>query len=129
MIDSDKLEAAFTDKTKMLILNTPHNPTGKVRDRCLSGIITIMPSLYVSLQVFTRAELEVIADVCRRHDVLCVSDEVYEWLVYSGSEHVRIATLPGMWERTVTIGSAGKTFHATGWKVSCLLVWPCRSVT
>ena len=92
--------------------------------------------------MFTKAELEVVADLCKKYDVLCVSDEVYEWLVYSGSEHIRIgmsgsppppppqayflnlafsvlaATLPGMWERTVTVSSAGKTFSATGWKVN-----------
>jgi len=79
----------------MIILNTPHNPFGKV---------------------FTRSELEVIADLCKRYDVMCVSDEVYEWMVYTGNEHVRMASLPGMWERTVTIGCAGKTFNATGWK-------------
>ena len=61
-----------------------------------------------------------IADLCKKHNVICVSDEVYEWLVYPGSEHIKIATLPDMWERTITIGSAGKTFHATGWRVSML---------
>lgn len=57
-----------------------------------------------------------IADLCKKHNVLCVSDEVYEWLIYDGNEHVRMCTLPGMWERTITIGSAGKTFSVTGWK-------------
>lgn len=80
----------------MIILNTPHNPTGKV---------------------FHRKELEVIADLCKKWNVLCVSDEVYEWLVFDGAEHVRICTLPGMWDRTITIGSAGKTFSVTGWKI------------
>ncbi|XP_009071774.1 PREDICTED: kynurenine--oxoglutarate transaminase 3 [Acanthisitta chloris] len=79
-----------------IILNTPHNPIGKV---------------------FTREELQVIADLCIKHDTLCISDEVYEWLVYKGNKHIKIATLPGMWERTVTIGSAGKTYSVTGWKL------------
>uniref|UniRef100_A0A8C3PL76 Aminotransferase class I/classII large domain-containing protein n=1 Tax=Calidris pygmaea TaxID=425635 RepID=A0A8C3PL76_9CHAR len=68
-------------------------------------------------EVFSRGELELIADLCVKHDVLCISDEVYEWLVYDGKEHIRIASLQGMWDRTVIIGSAGKTFSATGWKV------------
>uniref|UniRef100_A0A8C4KBN4 Kynurenine aminotransferase 1 n=1 Tax=Dromaius novaehollandiae TaxID=8790 RepID=A0A8C4KBN4_DRONO len=67
--------------------------------------------------VFGRGELELIAELCVKHDALCISDEVYEWLVYDGKEHVRIASLPGMWDRTVSIGSAGKTFSVTGWKV------------
>uniref|UniRef100_A0A8C3CPQ9 Aminotransferase class I/classII large domain-containing protein n=1 Tax=Cairina moschata TaxID=8855 RepID=A0A8C3CPQ9_CAIMO len=67
--------------------------------------------------VFSREELELIADLCVKHDALCISDEVYEWLVYDGKEHVRIASLRGMWDRTVSIGSAGKTFSVTGWKV------------
>ncbi|KFW79313.1 Kynurenine--oxoglutarate transaminase 3, partial [Manacus vitellinus] len=79
-----------------IILNTPHNPIGKV---------------------FTLEELQVIADLCIKHDTLCISDEVYEWLVYKGNKHIKIATLPGMWERTVTIGSAGKTYSVTGWKL------------
>ncbi|XP_066466604.1 kynurenine--oxoglutarate transaminase 1 isoform X2 [Tiliqua scincoides] len=95
-LDPTELEAKFTQRTKAIVLNTPNNPLGKV---------------------FSRRELELIADLCVKHDVLCFSDEVYEWLVYDGTEHIRIASLPGMWERTVTIGSAGKTFSATGWKV------------
>ncbi|MGH0141990.1 UNVERIFIED_CONTAM: hypothetical protein FKN15_043232 [Acipenser sinensis] len=67
--------------------------------------------------VYKREELQVIADLCVKHGALCISDEVYEWLVYDGAEHVKIATLPGMWEHTITIGSAGKTFSPTGWKV------------
>ncbi|XP_063021827.1 kynurenine--oxoglutarate transaminase 3 isoform X3 [Melospiza melodia melodia] len=67
--------------------------------------------------VFTLEELQVIADLCIKHDTLCISDEVYEWLVYKGNKHIKIATLPGMWERTVTIGSAGKTYSVTGWKL------------
>lgn len=64
----------------------------------------------------SREELTKIADLCKKHNVLCVSDEVYEWMIYDNNEHVRICTLPGMWERTITIGSAGKTFSVTGWK-------------
>jgi aspartate/methionine/tyrosine aminotransferase len=95
-LDMDELEAAFTERTRLLILNTPMNPVGKV---------------------FTRAELLALASLVARHNVLVLCDEVYEWMVYEGVEHVRFATLPGMWERTVTLGSAGKTFSVTGWKI------------
>ncbi|KAM9324322.1 uncharacterized protein PAF06_000347 [Gastrophryne carolinensis] len=95
-LDLSELEAKITKRTKLLVVNTPNNPLGKV---------------------FSKEELEEIADICVRYDILCISDEVYEWLVYDGNQHVRIASLPGMWERTITIGSAGKTFSATGWKV------------
>ncbi|XP_057166485.1 kynurenine--oxoglutarate transaminase 3 isoform X2 [Ursus arctos] len=67
--------------------------------------------------VYTKEELQVIADLCIKNDTLCISDEVYEWLVYTGNKHLKIATFPGMWERTITIGSAGKTFSVTGWKL------------
>lgn len=63
-----------------------------------------------------REELTKIAALCQKYNVICVSDEVYEWMIYDNNEHVRICTLPGMWERTITIGSAGKTFSVTGWK-------------
>lgn len=96
VLDNAELEALFNDKTKMIILNTPNNPLGKV---------------------FHRNELTKIADLCKKHNVLCLSDEVYEWMVYDGCEHIRICTLPDMWERTITIGSAGKTFSVTGWKI------------
>ncbi|XP_062815997.1 kynurenine--oxoglutarate transaminase 1 isoform X2 [Anolis carolinensis] len=99
-LDPAELEAKFTPRTKAIVLNSPNNPLGKV---------------------FSREELQLIADLCVKHDVLCFSDEVYEWLVYDGNQHVRIASLPGMWERTLTIGSAGKTFSATGWKVGWTL--------
>ncbi|XP_014330070.2 kynurenine--oxoglutarate transaminase 3 [Xiphophorus maculatus] len=95
-LDPDELSAKFSSKTKAIIINTPNNPIGKV---------------------FTRGELQVIADLCIKHDTLCFSDEVYEWLVFKGHQHVKIATLPGMWDRTITIGSAGKTFSVTGWKL------------
>ncbi|XP_068262622.1 kynurenine--oxoglutarate transaminase 3 isoform X2 [Nyctibius grandis] len=96
VLEPAELANKFNSKTKAIILNTPHNPTGKV---------------------FTREELQVIADLCIKHDTLCISDEVYEWLVYKGKKHIKIATLPGMWERTITIGSAGKTYSVTGWKL------------
>ncbi|GAB1421898.1 pyridoxal phosphate-dependent aminotransferase [Anaerolineales bacterium] len=91
-----ELTDSFTDKTRAIILNTPHNPTGRV---------------------FTREELQFIADLCIQHDVTVISDEVYEHLVYGEHLHIPIATLPDMFERTVTIGSAGKTFGMTGWKI------------
>jgi N-succinyldiaminopimelate aminotransferase len=94
-LDSEALAAAVTDRTKLILLNTPHNPTGTV---------------------LTRAELEAVAEVAIRHDLLVVTDEVYEHLTFD-QEHVPLATLPGMFERTVTISSAGKTFSVTGWKV------------
>ncbi|XP_040260869.1 kynurenine--oxoglutarate transaminase 1 isoform X2 [Bufo bufo] len=103
-LDLAELEAKINKNTKMLVLNTPNNPLGKV---------------------FNKEELEEIANICVKYDLLCVSDEVYEWLVYDGNQHVRIASLPGMWERTVTIGSAGKTFSATGWKVGWALGPDC----
>ena len=95
-LDEAALRAAIGPRTKVLVLNTPHNPTGKV---------------------FTRAELEVIARVCREEDLLVLADEVYEHIVFGDAVHVPIATLPGMWERTLSISSAGKTFSFTGWKV------------
>jgi N-succinyldiaminopimelate aminotransferase len=94
--DPDELRAAFSDKTRALLLNTPHNPTGKV---------------------YSREELTMIADLCKEFDVTVISDEVYEHLVFDDAEHIAIATLPGMFERTVTIGSAGKSFGMTGWKI------------
>ncbi|XP_051868337.1 kynurenine--oxoglutarate transaminase 3-like isoform X2 [Pristis pectinata] len=96
ILDQDELASKFNCRTKAIIINTPNNPLGKI---------------------FKMEELKVIADLCIKHDVLCISDEVYEWLVYSGHKHVKIATLPGMWERTITIGSAGKAFSVTGWKL------------
>ncbi|KAM4663342.1 uncharacterized protein O3C94_011564 [Discoglossus pictus] len=99
-LDIDELAANISKRTKLLVINTPNNPLGKV---------------------FSRQELEEIADLCVKHDIICISDEVYEWLVYDGNHHIRIASLPGMWERTITIGSGGKTFSATGWKVGWAL--------
>jgi aspartate/methionine/tyrosine aminotransferase len=100
--DPDALRAAFTDRTRAIIVNTPHNPTGKV---------------------FTRAELELIAGLCRTHDVLAITDEVYDRLIFRG-RHIPLATLPGMWERTVTINSTGKTFSLTGWKIGYTIAPP-----
>ena len=97
--DPDELRAAFTPSTKVLLLNTPHNPTGKV---------------------FSRDEMTLIAELCCEHGVLAVTDEVYEHLVFDG-EHIALATLPGMAERTLTVSSAGKIFSFTGWKVG----WAC----
>ena len=97
--DPDELAAAVTPRTRMLVLNSPHNPTGKV---------------------FSRAELESIAAVAIERDLIVVTDEVYEHLVFDG-EHIPIATLPGMADRTVTISSGGKTFAVTGWKIG----WVC----
>ncbi|KAJ1413431.1 pyridoxal phosphate-dependent transferase [Ochromonadaceae sp. CCMP2298] len=96
-LDMNKLEAAVTPKTKLMLINTPHNPTGKV---------------------FTLEELQAIAHILERHPhVTAVMDEVYEKLVFDGREHIRLASLPGMWERCLTVSSCGKTFSATGWKV------------
>ncbi|MFI9205774.1 aminotransferase class I/II-fold pyridoxal phosphate-dependent enzyme [Streptomyces sp. NPDC053048] len=100
VLDEDALRAAVTGRTRVLLLNTPHNPTGKV---------------------FTAAELAVIARLCEEHDLTVVTDEVYEHLVYDDAVHRTIAALPGMRERTLTISSAGKTFNVTGWKVG----WVC----
>ncbi len=97
------LEAAFSDKTKMILINTPMNPASKV---------------------FTRDELQAIADLCLEHDAYCVSDEVYEHLVFDGRKHVSMMNLPGMRERTVRIGSSGKTFSLTGWKVGYITAAP-----
>jgi N-succinyldiaminopimelate aminotransferase len=100
-LDPAALEAAVSPHTRVLVLNSPMNPCGRV---------------------FSRGELEAIAAVCRRHDVVVVTDEVYEHIVFDGP-HVPIATLPGMRDRTVTISSAGKTFSLTGWKVG----WTCAA--
>jgi N-succinyldiaminopimelate aminotransferase len=94
--DPDQLRAAFTKKTRALILNSPHNPTGRV---------------------FTRQELSLIAELCIEHDVTVICDEVYEHLTLGDAHYVSIATLPGMFERTVIVSSVGKSFSATGWKV------------
>ncbi|MDB4881065.1 MAG: aminotransferase class [Gemmatimonadetes bacterium] len=94
-IDPDRLAKAFTKRTKALVLNTPHNPTGRV---------------------FTRAEMTMIAELCIKHDVWVITDEPYEWIRYAG-EHHSMATWPGMRERTITISSLSKTFSCTGWRL------------
>lgn len=101
--DPDELRAAVTPRTRLILLNSPHNPTGTV---------------------FDRGELEVIAEVCREHDLVAVTDEVYEYLTFDDAEHVPLATLPGMRERTIAISSAGKTFSVTGWKTGWLTAPP-----
>jgi N-succinyldiaminopimelate aminotransferase len=100
-LDLDRLRAAITPRTKLLLLNTPHNPTGKV---------------------FTREELTAIAEVCIERDIVVMTDEVYEHLVYDAA-HVPMASIPGMRDRTLTVSSAGKTFSFTGWKIG----WICAT--
>lgn len=95
-LDMDELSALFNDKTKAIIFNNPNNPLGKV---------------------FNRQEIQQIADLCKKHNVLVISDDVYEHMVFDDNAMIRIATLPDMWDRTITIGSAGKTFSVTGWKL------------
>lgn len=102
-LDLDELRAAVTDRTRLLLINTPHNPTGTV---------------------LTREELTAIAELAVERDLLVVTDEVYEHLVFDEAEHLPLATFPGMRERTVSIGSAGKTFSFTGWKVGWITAAP-----
>lgn len=94
--DLDELSSAITPRTKILLLNTPHNPTGKV---------------------FSRAELGQIAALAIERDILVITDEVYSRIVYAPAQHISLACLPGMWERTITVDSTGKTFSLTGWKI------------
>jgi len=95
-LDVDRLRAAVTPRTRFVLLNTPHNPTGTV---------------------LTDAELQAVADLAIEHDLVVITDEVYEHLVFDGARHRPIATLPGMWDRTLTLSSAGKSWSVTGWKV------------
>lgn len=97
--DPDELRAAITPKTKLLLLNTPHNPTGKV---------------------FDADEMQMVADLALEHDLIVVTDEVYEHLVFDDARHISMATLPGMRDRTISISSGGKTFNTTGWKIGWL---------
>jgi N-succinyldiaminopimelate aminotransferase len=99
-LDVDAFRAAVGPNTRAVLINSPHNPTGTV---------------------LTRAELEAVAAVCVEHDLIAITDEVYEDLVYDGVEHVPLANLPGMASRTLTISSAGKMFNCTGWKIG----WVC----
>ncbi|MGC1342428.1 MAG: aminotransferase class I/II-fold pyridoxal phosphate-dependent enzyme [Candidatus Binataceae bacterium] len=96
-IDRTELEAAFSPRTKAIIVNTPNNPVGKV---------------------FTRAELEAIAALCNRHDTLAITDEIYEHIIYGGARHISLATMPGMAERTITISGLSKTYSITGWRLA-----------
>ncbi|MGC5164080.1 pyridoxal phosphate-dependent aminotransferase [Rhodococcus sp. DT1] len=100
VLDVDALRAAITDRTRMLIVNTPHNPTGTVYDE---------------------TALTALAELACEHDLLVLSDEVYEHLVFDGRRHIPLASLPGMAERTVTVSSAAKTFNVTGWKIGWAL--------
>jgi N-succinyldiaminopimelate aminotransferase len=101
--DHDDLRAAVTDRTRVILINSPHNPTGTVLDR---------------------STLELVVELADRHDAVIVTDEVYEHLTYDGVRHIPISTLPGARERTVTISSAGKTFATTGWKVGWIVAPP-----
>jgi aminotransferase len=105
--DPDELAKAFNDRTRAIIVNTPNNPTGKV---------------------FSRAELELIGGLCQRWNVVCVTDEIYEHMVYDGLEHIPMATLPGMQDRTVTISGLSKTYSVTGWRVGTVLAPPDLTV-
>ena len=95
-VERDAIVEAISDRTKAIVVNTPVNPSGKV---------------------FSREELETIAAICRDHDLLAVTDEIYEYFLYDDHEHVSLASLPGMWERTVTISGFSKTFAITGWRL------------
>ncbi|MEP6715909.1 MAG: aminotransferase class I/II-fold pyridoxal phosphate-dependent enzyme [Terriglobia bacterium] len=101
--DPDELRAAFTQRTRAIIVNTPHNPTGKV---------------------FSREELTLIASLCQEFDVLAITDEIYEHITYEGHQHIPIITLPGMRNRTVLINSMSKTFSVTGWRVGWAIAAP-----
>lgn len=99
-IDPAELEAAFSPRTKAIIINSPNNPAGKV---------------------FTRPELEMIATLCQRHDTLAVTDEIYEHIIFDGARHVSIGSLPGMAERTITISGLSKTYSVTGWRLAYVI--------
>ncbi|HLI30667.1 MAG TPA: aminotransferase class I/II-fold pyridoxal phosphate-dependent enzyme, partial [Terriglobia bacterium] len=101
--DPAELAAAFNERTRAIVLNTPNNPTGKV---------------------FSRSELETIAALCQRWDAYAVSDEIYQYLVYDGTEHISIASLPGMRERSITLNSLSKTYSVTGWRVGYTVAPP-----
>ena len=101
--DPDRLARAFTPRTKAIVFNSPNNPTGKV---------------------FSRRELEIIAELCQRHDVIAITDEIYEHMVYDGLEHIPIATLPGMADRTITISGVSKSYSVTGWRIGYTISSP-----
>lgn len=100
VLDRDELVSKISSKTKMILINNPMNVPGKV---------------------WSRSDLEFIAQLAKEKDLIVVADEVYEWITYDGKEHLKIATLPGMWDRTLTIGSAGKSFSLTGYKIGWLI--------
>lgn len=102
-LDFEALEAAITPRSKGIVLNTPHNPTGKV---------------------FTRAELEQLSQFCQKHNLLVYTDETYEYIVYSGAKHISPAIIPGMKERTIQISSISKTYAATGWRIAWAIAPP-----
>lgn len=101
--DPQELRAAFNNRTRLILINTPHNPTGRV---------------------FTREELETVARLCQEFGVIAVTDEIYEYIIYQGREHVSIGSLPGMDDRTVTISGLGKTYALTGWRVGWTVAHP-----
>jgi aminotransferase len=101
--DPDELRAAFTSRTRAIVLNTPNNPTGRV---------------------FTREELNQIASLCQEFDALAITDEIYEHIIYDGAQHIPIASLPGMRERSVLVNSLSKTFSVTGWRVGWVVAPP-----
>lgn len=101
--DPDQLRAAFSSRTKAIVINTPNNPTGKV---------------------FTREELTLVAELCVEYDALCITDEIYEHILYDGAEHIPVMTLPGMRERSILVNSMSKTYSVTGWRVGWVLAAP-----
>lgn len=101
--DREELESAFNERTRGIIINTPHNPTGKV---------------------FNLDEMEFIADLCQRYDALVYTDEIYEHLTYDGAEHICMATLPGMRERTIVVNGLSKTYSVTGWRIGYTIAPP-----
>lgn len=101
--DPAELRAAFSERTRAIIVNTPNNPSGKV---------------------FTRQELQQIADLCQEFDTLCITDEIYEHILYDHHQHIPMATLPGMYDRTITISGLSKTFSVTGWRLGYLMAPP-----
>jgi len=107
-IDPDELRRAFSPRTKAIIVNTPHNPTGKV---------------------FSRDELLLIASLCQEFDALAITDEIYEHIIYDGNVHIPLITLPGMRERTILINSLSKTFSVTGWRVGWAIAAPALTET
>ncbi len=98
--DRAELAASFNDKTRAIIINSPNNPTGRV---------------------FSRSDLEFIAELCQKHDVLAITDEIYEHILYDGAEHIPLWTLPGMAERTIAVNSVSKTYSVTGWRIGFIM--------